>query len=119
MGKPAAVQALIALRPEPFWTLAHESSKGASGPTPVALLYWACRTIYQMSCWCGACGVNTHIDIVVHDGDVIEDLSEPGQVGYRFAICAIPYRVTNRSSKVEALSSRLRTQFLEEGEEVI
>ena len=57
----------------------------------------------------------TYIDIVVHDGDVIENLSELGHIGHGLTIGTSEWGNRNGGGEVEILSCRLRAQFLEEG----
>ena len=61
----------------------------------------------------------TYIDIVVHDCDVVENLSEPGHVSQRLTVGTSPWINPNGSSDIEILSRRLSAQFLEESEEVL
>ena len=72
----------------------------------------------QMSFFWRVVGV-THIDIVVHDCDVVKNLSEPRHIGQRLTIGASPRIDPNGSSDVEILSRRLGAQFLEEGKEIL
>ena len=60
----------------------------------------------------------THIDIVVHDCDVIKDISEPRHIGW-LTVGTDPEIDRNGGTDVEFLSRRLRAQFPEEGEEVV
>jgi len=61
----------------------------------------------------------THVDIVVHDRDVVKNLSEPRHIGQRLTVGTSPRIDPNGSSDVEILSRRLGAQFLEEGKEIL
>jgi len=61
----------------------------------------------------------TYIDIVAHDCDVVEDLSEPRHISERLTTRTGPWIDPNGGSDVEVLSRRLGAQFLEEGKEVL
>jgi len=60
-----------------------------------------------------------YIDIVVHKGDVIENIGEPRHIGHRLTIRTSPEIDCNCGTDVEVLSRRLGAQFPEEGKEVV
>jgi len=62
---------------------------------------------------------DSHIDIVAHKGDVIENIGEPRHIGHRLTISTNPEIDRNGGADVEVLSRRLRAQFPEEGKEVV
>lgn len=57
-------------------------------------------------------------DIVVHDGDVVEDFCECRDVGGCIAICIGPGCNASSSSENEFSADGVTTEFLEEGKEV-
>jgi len=61
----------------------------------------------------------THIDIVVHEGDVVEDISEPRHISHWLTIGTDPEVDRDGGTDVEILSRRLRAQFPEEGKEIV
>ena len=62
---------------------------------------------------------DTHIDIVVHDGNVIENVGKLSHIGHRLTIGTSKWRIRNGRGDVEILCRRLRTQFLEESKEIL
>ena len=63
--------------------------------------------------------MSTHINVVVRDGDVIQDSGKARHVGQRFAIGTDEWSQRNRSRKVKVLPVRVGTYLLEECKEVL
>ena len=63
--------------------------------------------------------MGTHINVVVHDSDVIKDSGKARHVGQRFTIGTDKWSDCNGGSKVKVLPVRVSTYVLEKCKEVL
>jgi hypothetical protein len=61
----------------------------------------------------------THINIVVHDGDLVENSGEARHVGHGISIGTGVRSEIDSSRKVKVLASGVCTYFLEEAKQVV